>query len=116
MNYYQKAVYKDPRWAYIRKAVIQRDRDICYFCGKLILKKRTIHHIIEIDKNNYSDVNIAFNLDNLVECHKECHDIHHQRFEKVNQKQTIVDEDLEINYEKRKEKDETKNTFHKKRN
>lgn len=113
MHYYQKAVYKDPRWQYIRKAVIQRDKDICYFCGKLILKKRTIHHIIEIDENNYSDVNIAFNLDNLVECHKECHDKYHDRFESKNHKSCIVDDELNVNYELRKEKDEVKNTFHK---
>lgn len=98
MKSYQKAVYKTPRWAYIRKAVIQRDKDICYFCGKLILRKRTIHHLQEIDEDNYSDDNIAFNLENLVECHNTCHDIHHQRFSK----QSIVNDDLSIDYEKRK--------------
>ena len=111
MDYYQKAVYKNPRWQYIRKAVINRDRDICFFCGKLILKSRTIHHLIEITKENYSDENIAFNLDNLVECHRECHDRYHDRF--VKEKNTIVLDDLDIDYSKRKEKDETKNTFHK---
>ena len=113
MESYQKAVYKDPRWQYIRKAVIQRDKDICFFCGKLILKKRTIHHIIEINETNYKDVNIAFNLDNLVECHHECHDRYHERFEKVNKKNSIVGDDLNINYAKRKERDEAKNTIHK---
>lgn len=98
MDYYQKQVYKNPTWERIRKEVIKRDRDICYFCGKLILKRRTIHHLTEIDENNFSDVNIAFNLDNLVECHPECHDQHHGRFSK----QTIVDPfTLEIDYEKR---------------
>lgn len=100
MKPYQKAVYKSTRWQYIRKAVIHRDKDICFFCGKLILKKRTIHHLQEIDEFNFSDDNIAFNLDNLVECHKTCHDIHHERL--LNCKQTIVDDDLNINYEKRK--------------
>lgn len=98
MKSYQKQVYKTTRWQYIRKAVIERDRDICYFCGKLILKRRTIHHLQELDENNYSDENIAFNLDNLVECHNTCHDIHHQRFSK----KTIVNDDLEIDYTKRK--------------
>lgn len=98
MDYYQKQVYKNPTWERIRKEVIKRDRDICYFCGKLILKRRTIHHLTEIDENNFGDVNIAFNLDNLVECHPECHDQHHGRFSK----QTIVDPfTLEIDYEKR---------------
>ena len=111
MNSYQKAVYKDPRWAYIRKAVIMRDRDICHFCGKLILKKRTIHHIIEINETNYSDPQIAFNLDNLVECHKECHDRYHDRFKTCLTKPTIVTDELDIDYRKRKEKDEIKNSL-----
>jgi len=100
MKYYQEKVYKNPRWKYVRKAVIERDRDICYFCGKLILKKRTIHHLQEIDENNYSDENIAFNLENLVEVHDECHCLHHQMF---GYKQSIVDDDLNIDYSKRKE-------------
>lgn len=98
MRYYQKRVYKDPRWKYIRKAVIQRDKDICYFCHKLILKRRTIHHLQEIDENNYSDENIAFNLENLVEVHEECHALHHNMF---GYKQSIVDEDLNIDYSRR---------------
>lgn len=99
MKNYQKAVYKDPRWELCRKLVIERDRDICYFCGRLILRKRTIHHLIEINENNYSDPQIAFNLDNLVECHHSCHDLFHGRFGKP----SIVDKDLEIDYSKRKE-------------
>lgn len=100
MEYYQKAVYKDPRWEHIRQAVISRDRDICFFCGRIILKKRTIHHLIEIDEHNYKDPDIAFNLDNLVECHNTCHDLYHQRFGKP----SIVDKDLNIDYSKRKER------------
>ena len=100
MRYYQEKVYKNPRWKYVRKAVINRDRDICYFCGKLILNRRTIHHLQEIDENNYSDENIAFNLDNLVEVHDECHNLHHQMF---GYKQSIVDDDLNIDYSRRKE-------------
>ena len=97
MEYYQKMVYKNPRWEKVRQEVIKRDRDICYFCGKLILKKRTIHHLIEIDEHNYSDENIAFNLDNLVECHSSCHDQYHERFGKA----TMVNKDLDIDYSKR---------------
>ena len=97
MEYYQKAVYKDPRWDKVRQAVISRDRDICYFCGKIILKRRTIHHLIEIDEHNYSDPQIAFNLDNLVECHDSCHNNFHDRFGKA----TMVNSDLDIDYSKR---------------
>lgn len=98
MEYYQEMVYKNRRWQSVRNAVIKRDRDICYFCGKLILKRRTIHHLIEIDEHNYSDENIAFNLDNLVECHATCHDQYHGRFGKA----TIVNANLDIDYSKRK--------------
>ena len=99
MEYWQRAVYKSPRWEKLRQEVINRDRDICYFCKRIILKKRTIHHIIELSEENYSDENIAFNLDNLVECHKYCHDIHHDRLSK----RTLVDNaNLDIDYSKRK--------------
>jgi len=97
MEYYQKMVYKNPEWQRVRQEVIKRDRDICYFCGRLILKKRTIHHLIEIDEHNYSDPSIAFNLDNLVECHDSCHNAYHERFGKA----TLVNKDLDIDYSKR---------------
>lgn len=103
MEYWQKEVYENPIRKRCRQAVIKRDRDICYFCKKIILKRRTIHHIIELDEHNYSDVNIAFNLDNLVECHSKCHDEYHERWSN-NQKKTIVDDELNIDYSKRKER------------
>lgn len=95
---YQKAVYKCPNWKGIREQVIARDRGICYFCGKLVTRRQTIHHLQEINENNFSDINIAFNLDNLVLCHAQCHDEHHHRF---GYKNSIVNDDLSINYEKR---------------
>jgi len=98
MEYYQKAVYETPTWKRIRQAVIQRDRGICYFCGKLVTKRMTIHHMQEIDEKNFSDENIAFNLDNLVLCHSECHNIYHDRF---GYKKSIVNDDLSIDYSKR---------------
>lgn len=98
MKYYQSQVYKNPRWKYIRQEVIRRDRDICFFCGKLILKHRIIHHKKEINEENFCDENIAFDLDNLVECHHECHNRHHHVY---GYRDTIVNDDLTINYEKR---------------
>ena len=97
MEYWQKAVYKSPMWESVRQAVISRDKDICYFCGKLILKKRTIHHLVELNEHNYGDPSIAFNLDNLVECHHGCHDNYHSRFGKA----TMVNADLDVDYSKR---------------
>lgn len=98
MRYYQKAVYRNKRWEPTRKAVMQRDRGICFFCGKLVLKRATIHHLTEINEKNFQDEDIAFNLDNLVLCHSDCHDRHHKRF---GYKDCIVDDDLNINYERR---------------
>lgn len=101
MEAYKKQVYKTRAWREVRQAVISRDRDICFFCGKIILKRRTIHHKNEINESNFSDWEVAFNLENLVECHAECHNLHHDRF--GYSKKSIVDDDLEIDYSKRKE-------------
>ena len=97
MEFWQKEVYKDPRWEAVRQYVIKRDKDVCCFCGKIILKKRTIHHKVELSAENYKDPMIAFNPDNLVECHKYCHDIYHERFGSGQ----IVDAKLDIDYSKR---------------
>lgn len=95
----REKVYKTARWKKIRQAVIDRDKDICYFCHRLILKRRTIHHLQELNEENWNDEEIAYNLDNLVECHSDCHDIHHQRF---GYKESIVNTDLSIDYSKRR--------------
>lgn len=87
--------YKTKKWEAIRQQVIFRDKDICFFCGKLILKRRTIHHKKELNENT---MDLAYDLDNLVECHDYCHNWHHERF---GYKKTIVDESLEIDYTKR---------------
>ena len=95
---YQKAVYKCPNWKGVREQVIARDKGICYFCGKLVTRRQTIHHKKEITEENFSDFNVAFNLYNLVLCHADCHDMHHRRF---GYKSSIVNDDLSIDYKKR---------------
>lgn len=95
----REKVYKTARWKKIRQAVIDRDKDICYFCHRLILKRRTIHHLQELNEENWNDEEIAYNLDNLVECHSDCHDYHHMRF---GYKESIVNTDLTIDYSKRR--------------
>ena len=50
-----KAFYKSKKWQKVRELVILRDRDICFFCGQLILKRRTIHHKEELNENNIND-------------------------------------------------------------
>lgn len=95
----KEKVYKTARWKKIRQAVIDRDKDICYFCHRLILKRRTIHHLQELNEENWNDEEIAYNLDNLVECHADCHDWHHARF---GYKTSVVNIDLTIDYSKRR--------------
>lgn len=95
----REKVYKTARWKKIRQAVIDRDKDICYFCHRLILKRRTIHHLQELNEENWSDEEVAYNLDNLVECHDDCHNIHHKRW---GYKESVVNTDLSIDYSKRR--------------
>lgn len=95
----REKVYKTARWKKIRQAVIDRDKDICYFCHRLILKRRTIHHLQELNEENWNDEEIAYNLDNLVECHDDCHNIHHKRW---GYKESVVNTDLTIDYSKRR--------------
>ena len=100
MEYWQKAVYKSKRWKEVtRPAVYEKAEGICFFCGKLILKRWTVHHKEELSELNYRDEKIAFGIDNLELCHSKCHNIHHERFLG---KQSIVKSDLEIDYSRRK--------------
>lgn len=101
MPYWKKAVYLSPRWKKIREEVINRDHAVCYFCKKLILGSIHVHHIIELTEENYQDEDIAFNTDNLVCSHHKCHNVHHHRFSAVSEKVTIVDDELNIDYERR---------------
>ena len=94
-----KQIYKTKLWQETRRAVIERDRAICYFCGKVIGKRATVHHIKELNEENFTDFDIAYNMDNLVCCHHECHRRHHKL---CGYKATIVNDDLTINYEMRK--------------
>lgn len=92
-------IYKTKLWQETRKAVIERDKCICYFCGKIIGKRATVHHIEEINEENYTNFDVAFNMNNLVACHSYCHDYHHHRF---GYKDSIVNDDLTIDYSRRK--------------
>lgn len=94
----RKRVYKTKLWQETRKAVIERDRAICFFCGKIITKRPTVHHKEELNEENFTDFDIAFNMDNLVACHAECHNIYHERF---GYKGSIVNNDLTIDYSRR---------------
>lgn len=94
-----KKLYKTTEWKRVREYVLSRDKGICMFCGKVIDKRPTVHHIQELDESNYMNWDIALNPDNLVSAHADCHNIHHGRF---GYKGTIVNQDLTIDYSKRK--------------
>lgn len=99
MTEQHKRLYKTQAWKKVRLDVIARDKSICYFCGKVVGKRATVHHIEELNESNWLDWDVALNPDNLVCCHPYCHDIHHERF---GYKPTIVNDDLSINYSKRR--------------
>lgn len=94
-------VYKTKRWKELRQVIIDRDKGICFFCGQLVLKRLTIHHIEELNESNWRDEEVAYNPENLVLCHADCHDMHHKRF---GYKESIVDANLNIDYDKRIER------------
>lgn len=95
----RKTFYKSPEWHAVRQAVIDRDKGICYFCGQIVLKRMTVHHIQELNEENWMNPEISLNLDNLVLCHAECHNEHHKRW---GYKESIANDDLTIDYSKRK--------------
>lgn len=94
-----KKVYSSSRWKKLRKQIYDRDKGICYFCHKIVLKKPHIHHLLEINEKNALDESVFFNADILVTCHHECHNTYHERF---GYKKSIVNDDLSIDYERRK--------------
>lgn len=99
MSENRKTFYKSPEWQAVRQAVIERDKGLCYFCGQLVLKRLTVHHIQELNEENWMNPEISLNLDNLVLCHAECHNEHHKRW---GYKESIANDDLTIDYSKRK--------------
>lgn len=93
-----KKFYKTKQWREVRQFVIDRDKAICFFCGKVITQRATVHHKQELNEENWLDWNIALNPENLVACHAECHNFHHKRF---GYKPSIVNDDLSIDYSQR---------------
>lgn len=60
----------------------ERNETICEYCGKPIVRKYDCigHHKIELTSNNYHDLNLSLNPDNVMLVHHECHNIIHNRF------------------------------------
>lgn len=94
--------YSSGAWKSLREQIRKRDKEICQYCGKMIKNKGIVHHIKEITPDNINDPNITLNPDNLILVHDECHKkIHKKGFAKKDKKESIVDDELNIDYSKR---------------
>ena len=74
--------YKSKRWTDFRRNIILERGLECEECGEVILnsKELHLHHIKELTKENYLDVTISLNPNNVkILCHK-CHNRVHNRF------------------------------------
>ncbi len=75
--------YKSDEWQIFRQSIILDRGTRCEICHKTIIESRHIHihHTpIELTDDNYKDVNIALNPDNVkLVCHR-CHNKEHNRF------------------------------------
>lgn len=91
--------YSSGEWKALRRSIVLRDKNVCQKCGKLIFSKPNVHHVIHLTPNNIDDENISLNPDNLITVCEDCHNkIHGKGFKK---KESIVNEDLSIDYSKR---------------
>ena len=78
-----KKFYSTEPWLSFRAEIILSrmidGRVVCQKCGKQIVvsKHIQVHHLIELNEENYKDVNISLNPDNVeVWCHN-CHNKNH---------------------------------------
>lgn len=82
-----KRFYSTEPWLSFRKKIIndrmKDGRIVCENCGKQIVvsKHIQVHHTpIELTEENYKDVNISLNPDNVVVWCHSCHNKYHGRF------------------------------------
>ncbi len=90
-------IYKSSKWKKVRELVRMRDKNICAYCNKFIKGKAHIHHIQELKKEN---LHLAYDLNNLITLHQQCHNIVHDRFKQADS--FIEEYNNEIDFEKRK--------------
>lgn len=100
MDKWRRKFLKSKQWRQMRAFVINRDNGTCLHCGGIIFGSPEVHHKIELTQHNFSDPAISLNPDLLETLHHECHDYKHGRFGS-RQKESIVDDDLNIDYERR---------------
>lgn len=89
--------YRSDQWENLLKIlklerVDSQGNIICAHCGKPIVKAYDCigHHIIELTEENYTDVNISLNPDNIQLVHHKCHNIIHNKLYSGNRQVFIV--------------------------
>lgn len=97
---WQIKFYNSKEWKRMRAYIIQRDKGICFFCGKLILGTPEVDHKIELTKDNWYKPEISLNPVLLRSAHHKCHNRRHHRFGEQ-KKESIVNDELEIDYGRR---------------
>lgn len=81
-----KTFYNSKEWKLFRQQIIldrsKNDGIYCEKCGKKIVNSKSIqvHHIEELTEENYKDVSISLNPDNVLVWCQICHNIHHGRY------------------------------------
>lgn len=75
----QNKFYKGRKWQRCRDTYI-KEHPLCERCLKkgIATPGEHVHHIIELDENNYTNPMIALNPDNLETLCYECHREEHQ--------------------------------------
>lgn len=84
----RSSFYKSDAWQKFRRIIISQRMDDkgavhCALCGKALLKTRDIQvdHIQELTDDNYQDVNVSLNPDNVQILCIDCHNKKHERFQ-----------------------------------
>lgn len=92
-----RTFYQSKDWLRLRDVLINERTNedgyvICQMCGQPILKKYDIiaHHIKELTEENYQDVSISLNPENIELIHFKCHNKEHQRFDGFCQRVYLV--------------------------
>lgn len=78
--------YRSKEWEQFRQITINERLDssgfsICEHCGKPIVRAYDLilHHKIHLTEENYTDVNISLNPDNIQLVHHRCHNLIHNK-------------------------------------
>lgn len=93
--------YQTLAWKNTSKQQFQRDMGICQMCGKVIMGRYVVDHIIELTTENMHIYEIAFDPANLRTLHLECHNMRNANAEFEGE--TYIEGD-KINFDKRTEK------------